>query len=227
MGSVPLGYRDATLLHTSHFHGVVNMCREYNECAHYYQLLNIQQCHCPTPDFVEPQMSDILKAIRFIVRLQQQQQQQRHGNGNESKAGAVVGTEVDILVDIVDTEVDVDVDVAVVGTEVDILVDIVDTEVGVDVEMDTTIEHNTDPDPDPKPSRKRVYIHCKGGRGRAVTIATCYLLYKHRHNPTYTIPYVIDLIKHRRSCASVAVGRYKVVHAFVDLLRQHDDLIEI
>lgn len=203
MGSVPLGYRDATLLHTSHFHGVVNMCREYNECAHYYQLLNIQQCHCPTPDFVEPQMSDILKAIRFIVRLQQQQQQQRHGNGNESKAGAVVGTEVDILVDIVDTEV------------------------GVDVEMDTTIEHNTDPDPDPKPSRKRVYIHCKGGRGRAVTIATCYLLYKHRHNPTYTIPYVIDLIKHRRSCASVAVGRYKVVHAFVDLLRQHDDLIEI
>ena len=204
MGSVPLGYRDATLLHTSHFHGVVNMCREYNECAHYYQLLNIQQCHCPTPDFVEPQMSDILKAIRFIVRLQQQQQ---HVNGNESKAGAVVGTEVDILVDIVDTEVDID----------------------VDVEVDTTIEHNTDTDtdPDPKPSRKRVYIHCKGGRGRAVTIATCYLLYKHRHNPTYTIPYVIDLIKHRRSCASVAVGRYKVVHAFVDLLRQHDDLIEM
>lgn len=66
----------------------------------------------------------------------------------------------------------------------------------------------------------RVFIHCKGGRGRAITVALCYLLYKHRSkrlSPTEAM----DIIIAKRSVAVYSVVKYKVVQKFHQALLEN------
>jgi len=63
----------------------------------------------------------------------------------------------------------------------------------------------------------RVFIHCKGGRGRAVTTALCWLLWYKIHiqgTRSYSIADAMTTIKARRSTAVSAVANYTVVRLF-------------
>lgn len=162
------------------------MCREYNDCEPIYAQYDILQCYCPTPDFVEPSIQNVVKAIRFILYMQTKQ------------APEICDEKTEIVTETVKESNS-------------------STSKSKELHLELHQEKSN--------KQKRVYIHCKGGRGRAVTIATCYLLYKHRNNPIYTIPYVIEVIKQKRSCASVAVAKYKVVHLFNELLKKHGESI--
>ena len=62
-------------------------------------------------------------------------------------------------------------------------------------------------------------FHCIGGRGRAVTITLCWLLYYHiviLRDTEFTVSKGMDIIKRGRSCAVAAVGKYKVVSKCFD-----------
>jgi atypical dual specificity phosphatase len=56
-----------------------------------------------------------------------------------------------------------------------------------------------------------VFVHCKGGRGRAVTVAMCYLL-----KQGMSAQRAGDLIQEQRSIANVsAVLKYEIVQSFI------------
>jgi protein-tyrosine phosphatase len=68
---------------------------------------------------------------------------------------------------------------------------------------------------------RRVFIHCKGGRGRAVTTALCWLLYDNIWlcgRADYTVAKAMETIKSRRSTAVTAVAQYAVVAQFHNYL---------
>ena len=84
---------------------------------------------------------------------------------------------------------------------------------------------------------RRVFIHCKGGRGRAVTIALCYLLFRYSRytiqplkgdsNDDETINTVgvspseaVKWITSKRKCAVEGVAKYAVVKQYYAVLRQ-------
>lgn len=65
---------------------------------------------------------------------------------------------------------------------------------------------------DPRNEGKKLFIHCKGGRGRAVTMAVCYMLYS---GTCSSAAEAVALIKSKRSVAAAGtVSRYAVVQAF-------------
>lgn len=59
-------------------------------------------------------------------------------------------------------------------------------------------------------SQHRVFVHCKGGRGRAVTVALCYLI-----SVGYTPSEAMQLICEKRSVAAKAVLNTPVVREFI------------
>ncbi len=57
---------------------------------------------------------------------------------------------------------------------------------------------------------ERVFIHCKGGRGRAVTVALCYLVSK-----GFRAEDAMALIKSKRPVAASSVLHSEVVKSFI------------
>merc|ERR1712154_347548 len=56
----------------------------------------------------------------------------------------------------------------------------------------------------------RIFIHCKGGRGRAITMTLCWLL-----SQGYQANDALKLIKSKRKVASRAVLQYDTVRHFI------------
>jgi atypical dual specificity phosphatase len=66
---------------------------------------------------------------------------------------------------------------------------------------------------------QRVFIHCKAGRGRAATMALCYLIASTDMHPNDAM----RLIKERRSVVEPGVRNFKVVRKFIQRLQHYDN----
>eukprot|EP00602_Paraphysomonas_sp_CaronLab_P010770 CAMPEP_0185039224 /NCGR_PEP_ID=MMETSP1103-20130426/35854_1 /TAXON_ID=36769 /ORGANISM="Paraphysomonas bandaiensis, Strain Caron Lab Isolate" /LENGTH=160 /DNA_ID=CAMNT_0027578027 /DNA_START=271 /DNA_END=753 /DNA_ORIENTATION=- len=133
LGSIPLA-SDVPVLLERGVRSVVNMCWEYSGPKELYSASDIVQLHLPTMDIWEPDITDTIRAVRFMQEF---------------------------------------------------------------------IKKNP---------QSRVFVHCKGGRGRAVTVALCFLIAEGLPEKE-----AFALIKSKRCVAAEAVLHSHVVHKFIEL----------
>jgi len=189
VGSMPLE-TDAKYLHNKQNIGlVVNMCREYAGPLSEYEQLGIRQIHLPTPDVCEPQYESVLKGVREIILFLDEKEKNKIPKKQEDEGGwEMVGSK----------------------GKPDGTTPTDDTSASQSNER--TIE-NTE-----VIKRNKVFIHCKAGRGRAATVALCYLIATSEMQPKDAM----RLIKQHRSVVEPGILRSKVVLKFIKRLEHFD-----
>jgi protein-tyrosine phosphatase len=68
-------------------------------------------------------------------------------------------------------------------------------------------------------AKRKVFIHCKAGRGRAATMALCYLIATSDLQPDEAM----KLILSRRSVVEPGVRKFRVVRKFLQRLAHYDN----
>jgi protein-tyrosine phosphatase len=202
VGSMPLEI-DVQYLHEVKNIGlVVNMCREYPGPLEEYAKRGIQQVHLPTPDVCEPEYNDVLKGVQAILQyLDAQRPPVRSDESGPDSTGSNGGSSQSEK----NGEGDGKTGNAVVTEEV------------VSTPESTALE-GAEEIASTALAQKGVFIHCKAGRGRAATMALCYLI----ASTEITAADAMKLILERRSVVEPSVRRFKVVKKFVQRLEYYN-----
>lgn len=191
VGSMPLEI-DAAYLHEKKNIGlVVNMCREYSGPLAEYEALGIKQVHLPTPDVCEPTYEDVLRGVHAIFEFLDAQRKED-------------GTPGDI------TDSETPTTSSQKGPE---------GGHGQVPNSGGTSGGQVASSPSTGSDKKRVFVHCKAGRGRAATMALCYLIASTDLHPSDAM----RVIQERRSVVEPGVRRFRVVKKFVQRLEYYDN----
>jgi protein-tyrosine phosphatase len=205
VGSMPLEI-DVQYLHEVKNIGlVVNMCREYPGPLEEYAKRGIQQVHLPTPDVCEPDYNDVLRGVQAILQYLDAQRSPATVGSDGSASSVSKGNSK------VDTAAREGLRTAKAGTAA----------AGEPLPpADSPPVEGTDEIASSSTTlaQRGVFIHCKAGRGRAATMALCYLI----ASTEITAADAMKLILERRSVVEPSVRKFRVVKKFVQRLEYYN-----
>ena len=195
MGSLPLNHADVRYLHSQRVGLVINMCREHAGPSG-YEMYSMRQVHLPTADFGEPAYEDVLRAVGSIRDHLLSHAAVTRGSKGDAEGNAEGHG-------VCDAEDGNKVFIHCKGMYVCVYICVCIYECMYVCVLNCN--HSI--------------ARCVGGRGRAVTVTLCWLLYYHMvmlKDSGFTVTKGMEIIKRGRSCAVSAVGKYKVVGRFLE-----------
>ena len=189
VGSMPLAIDAVYLKETKNIGLVVNMCREYPGPVREYAKYGIQQLHLPTPDVCEPAYADILRGVHEIKTFLDKQESAKSDGG---KSACNNSNEHSI-----------------------------NNYVGhcrVSNNTTNSVASHRHQELSSVHSKSKVFIHCKAGRGRAATMALCFLIATTKLSPDAAMEFILE----RRKVVEPYVREFRVVAKFIKRLSFFD-----